>query len=156
MNAAWRAAPDEAGTVARLLVEFREHQGQSWPSDASFLASVERLIVRLDTEFWLAAPDQATPSAAVCQLRFRDSVWTGSEDCWLEDLFVRPDARRRGLARALVRVAIERARERGCRRIELDTNEDNHGALGLYESLGFSAWSKGTSRSLFLGLRLAG
>jgi ribosomal protein S18 acetylase RimI-like enzyme len=36
-----------------------------------------------------------------------------------------------------VSFAIERARERGCRRLELDTGEDNAPAQGLYRSLGF-------------------
>ncbi len=150
----WSAGPEDVGTVARLLVEFRNHMGHSSPSDTSFAASVERLIAGPDAEFWLASGDGDREAAAVCQLRFRLSVWTAAEDCWLEDLFVQARARRRGLARALVARSLERARERGCRRVELDTSEDNHGALRLYESLGFSATSKGLSRSLFLGVRL--
>jgi ribosomal protein S18 acetylase RimI-like enzyme len=67
---------------------------------------------------------------------------------------VRDDARRRGLARALVERVMDRARERGCRRIELDTNEDNLGAITLYESLGFSGASKGGSRGLLFGAKL--
>lgn len=156
MSTVWLALPDEAGIVAQLLVEFRDHEGYSSPSDDSFLASVRRLIGRTDTEFWLAASVADTPPApaGVCQLRFRYSVWTASEDCWLEDLFVRPQARRRGVARALVQRAIDRARDRGCGRVELDTNEDNDSAIALYESLGFSVRSKGASRSLFFGVPL--
>ena len=154
MSVVWLAAPDEAETVAQLLVEFRDHLGHSWPPQESFRASVERLIERSDTEFWIAAGDDDTTPVGVCQLRFRHSVWTAAEDCWLEDLFVRREARRRGIARALLQRVLERARERGCRRVELDTNEDNDGAIRLYESLGFSAMSKESSRSLFLGVRL--
>ncbi len=61
-----------------------------------------------------------------------------SADCWLEDLFVRESARRAGLGRALVEAAVARALERGCRRIELDVNEDNAAALGLYTGCGFT------------------
>ena len=154
MSVVWLAAPNEAETVAQLLVEFRDHQGNSWPYQGSFLASVEQLIGRSDTEFWIAALDDDTTPVGICQLRFRHSVWTAAEDCWLEDLFVRREARRRGVARALLQRVLERARERGCRRVELDTNEDNDGAIGLYESLGFSATSKASSRSLLLGVRL--
>jgi GNAT superfamily N-acetyltransferase len=156
VSTVWSASLDEAEAVAGLLIEFRDHLGHSTPSDESFLTSVRRLIDGSDTEFWLAAPDGHAAPAAVCQLRFRHSVWTAAEDCWLEDLFVRDSARGRGLGRALVQRALERAAERGCRRVELDTGEDNRAAIGLYESLGFSVTSKGTSRSLFLGASVDG
>jgi ribosomal protein S18 acetylase RimI-like enzyme len=54
---------------------------------------------------------------------------------------VEESARGAGLGRELIQAAFERARERGCRRMELDVNEANAGALRLYESLGFEAWS---------------
>lgn len=153
MTAVWLAGPDDVAAVAGLLAGFRDHLGHSEPSDASLGESAELLVGTGDTEFWLAAVDGTSAAAGVCQLRFRHSVWTGTEDCWLEDLFVREDARGHGLGRALVGRALERARERGCKRIELDTTEDNHTAISLYESFGFSRSSKG-SQSLFLGLRL--
>jgi ribosomal protein S18 acetylase RimI-like enzyme len=40
-----------------------------------------------------------------------------------------------------VEAALERARERGCARVELDVNAANPVALALYESLGFESWS---------------
>jgi ribosomal protein S18 acetylase RimI-like enzyme len=154
VSSVWLADPGEAAAVAGLLVKFRDHQGRSSPSEDSFLASVQRLIERADTEFWLAAEDDHAPAAGICQLRYRHSVWTAAEDCWLEDLYVAPEARRLGLGRALVQRALDRARERGCHRVELDTNEDNHDAIGLYRSLGFSDTAKGASRSLFFGARV--
>jgi ribosomal protein S18 acetylase RimI-like enzyme len=154
VSAVWLADPGEAATVAGLLVRFRDHHGRSSPSEDSFLASVGQLIGRSDTEFWLAAADHDTPATGICQLRFRHSVWTAAEDCWLEDLYVAPEARRLGLGRALVQRTLDRARERGCRRVELDTNEDNHDAIRLYRSLGFSDTAKGASPSLFFGARV--
>jgi ribosomal protein S18 acetylase RimI-like enzyme len=152
---AWVAQPEEAEAIAGLLVEFRDHNGADWPSANAFLASVERLLEDLDTEFLLATPDDDSPPAGVLQLRFRFSVWKAAPDAWLEDLFVREEARRAGVGDALVSLALERARERGAKRVELDTNEDNAPALALYERHGFSARSKGgTGRDLFLGCAL--
>jgi GNAT superfamily N-acetyltransferase len=149
---AWVAQPDEAEVVSALLVEFRDHLSHDWPSANAFLASVERLFEDADTEYLLAAPDDDSPPAGVLQLRFRFSVWMAAPDAWLEDLFVRPDARRTGVGDALVNLAIEQAAARGAKRIELDTNEENAAALALYERNGFSARAKGgTGRDLYLG-----
>ena len=149
---AWLARPDEAETVAELLVAFRDHMGVDWPSENAFLASVERLMEDVNTDFLLAAPDPGAPPAGVLQLRFRFSVWTAAPDAWIEDVYVVPEGRRAGVGDALVARAIERAAERGARRVELDCNEDNAGALALYERHGFSARSKRSAgRDLFLG-----
>lgn len=148
----WLAEPHEAEVVARLLVGFRDWLGHDWPSDNAFLASIERLMDGRDAEFLLGAATDDSPPGGVCQVRFRFSVWTASPDCWLEDLFVAQAARGAGLGTALVEAACGRARERGCRRIELDVNEANAPAVALYERLGFSGASKGKpERDLFMG-----
>jgi ribosomal protein S18 acetylase RimI-like enzyme len=154
----WVARTDEAADVTRLLIGFRDWFHSDQPSAASIAASVERLIVDPATEYLLGRVAEGQPPSGVGQLRFRYSVWTGAPDCWLEDLFVEEHARGGGLGGALVRLAFARAGERGARRIELDTNEDNRGAIALYESLGFSASSKVhgelRGRDLFMGRRL--
>ena len=90
----------------------------------------------------------------VCQLRYRHSLWTASLDCWLEDLFVLESARGAGVGEALVRAAIERARARGCGRIELDVSESNRAAWALYERMGFSPAYKPPAPNVLMGLRL--
>ncbi|HLM48915.1 MAG TPA: GNAT family N-acetyltransferase [Solirubrobacteraceae bacterium] len=153
--ACWVARPEEADTVARLLVAFRDHMGKEWPSANAFLASVERLLDDRATDFLLATPDEESPPGGVAQLRYRWSVWTAADDCWLEDLFVAGPARRHGVGAALLAAAVARARERGCRRIELDVDAANAPARALYEAHGFRADLKSPgSQDLFLGLRL--
>ncbi|MGI9020376.1 MAG: GNAT family N-acetyltransferase [Solirubrobacterales bacterium] len=150
---AWRAGEDELGDVARLICEFRDHWGKSEPSLESIRQSAGRILSAGDGEYLLGAVG-AAQAAGVAQLRFRWSVWTAAEDCWLEDLFVRADARGAGVGRALVEACFERASERGCKRIELDTNEDNEAAIALYEACGFSTRPKGPNRTLFLSRKL--
>jgi ribosomal protein S18 acetylase RimI-like enzyme len=137
----WRATPGEAATAANLLVEFRDWWGRSLPPAERFQRDVERLILDPGTEYLLAAGTPGDDAAGVCQLRFRYGIWHAAEDCLLEDLYVRADARRTGLGDALVEAALARARERGCARVELDVNEANPAALALYERHGFGAWS---------------
>jgi ribosomal protein S18 acetylase RimI-like enzyme len=127
------AGPDDIDVVARLLTEFREHEGRDWPPEESIRAGVERLMPRADTEYLLGGD----PPAGIVQLRYRWGVWWDAEDCNVEDVFVSAGARGSGLGRELVSAAIDRARERGCRRMELDTGADNAPAQGLYRSLGF-------------------
>jgi ribosomal protein S18 acetylase RimI-like enzyme len=151
----WRAGPHEAEPVARLLVAFRDRLGVDWPPDDAFLAGVERLIEDPGTVYLLGSADADGPPAGVAQLRFRHGIWWAATDCELEDLFVREDARGRGLGRALVAAALDVARERGCRRIQLDANEDNTAAQALYRSFGFSAQDdRYGGRNLLLRLAL--
>lgn len=113
--------------------------GYADPDDASMLSSVRRLAGDPNTEYLLGAV-AGGPPAGVVQQRYRHSVWTGSEDAWLEDLYVTEEARGTGLGRALTGYAMERAQDRGCGRIQLDVNAANAPAKTLYESLGFSPW----------------
>ncbi len=58
---------------------------------------------------------------------------------WLiRDLFVDPNQRRSGAARALLLHVIETARAEGALRLSLQTEPDNAAALSLYGSLGFT------------------
>jgi GNAT superfamily N-acetyltransferase len=149
----WVAGASDLAAVSDLVGEFRDWLRSSDPSDESLRETVAVLLNDPATEFLLGAPAGA-PAGAVAQLRYRLSVWTGAEDCWLEDLFVREHDRRHGLGRVLVETAMKRARARGCRRIELDVQEDNHTALAFYASLGFLTEPRGPARTLLLGTRL--
>ncbi|MGH6947898.1 MAG: GNAT family N-acetyltransferase [Kiloniellales bacterium] len=53
-------------------------------------------------------------------------------------LGVAPEARRRGLARALLAAAAERLGQAGARRLQLEVAEDNLTALALYRASGFA------------------
>ena len=144
------ARPDDAEDVARLLVAFRDWYGKDQPTHAAFLAAVRHMMDTDGGEYLLGGE----PAAGVAQVRFRHSVWTGTDDCWLEDLFVLEEARGTGLGRALLDAVLTRARERGCRRVELDVDEGNAAAQALYRSVGFYSSKRPGERVFFMQLRL--
>jgi ribosomal protein S18 acetylase RimI-like enzyme len=148
-----RAGPEDLDGVAELIAQFRDWWGKSEPSAAVIRDVASQLLDHDNTEFLLAFDADGDP-VGLCQLRYRLSVWTGADDCWLEDLFITEAARSEGHGRELVKAALESAGARGCRRIELDVNEQNTSALRFYESLGFSAEPKPPGRTLFMSRTL--
>ena len=144
-----RGNPDDVDSVVALIAAFRDWWPKTEPSADVIRRTAGHLLDDPQTEYLLAF-DDAGEAVGVCQLRYRLSVWTGAEDCWLEDLFVTEGARGGGHGRELVEAAFESARARGCKRIELDVNEQNEGAVRFYESLGFTTEPKPPGRTLFI------
>ena len=64
------------------------------------------------------------------------STFLGLPGVYLEDLFVIPDYRGRGVGRALLKELARLAVERGCGRLEWSVLDWNSGAIGFYERLG--------------------
>lgn len=55
----------------------------------------------------------------------------------LTELYIEPDARRRGRGRALVTYAENLARERGAKGLKILTGDDNAEGQGLYRKMGY-------------------
>jgi len=132
------ACEADLDSLVRLAAAFRDHLGQATPSETALRASIAALLQDAGTEFFLAWDAQQGVLGYV-QARYRYSAWTSALEAEVEDVFVVPEARRRGVGRQLVQFAIARAIERGCRSMGLNTNERNEGALALYRQLGFRA-----------------
>ena len=84
-------------------------------------------------------------------------AWEGGDPCGhvhlaltdppeLQDVEVRQDRRRRGVASALIRYVVEEARARGLERLRLGVSVDNVPAQELYRRLGFVDAGIGTKR----------
>lgn len=80
---------------------------------------------------------------AVCFLGF--STFRAQPLLNVHDLAVLPEYRGRGVGRALLRAAEERARRRGCCKLTLEVQDDNRRALALYRSFGFADVTYGAS-----------
>ncbi len=121
---------DEA---AALLDQYRQHYGAN-PAPEAVLdwmreqVSFERMRIYLAGE----ALGVCTVAVAPAALSLR-TVWL------VRDLYVRPDARRRGVARTLLSQVAEDAREAGAHRLTLQTETANIRAIELYAKDGFDA-----------------
>jgi GNAT superfamily N-acetyltransferase len=82
----------------------------------------------------VAEDDAAVVGFAIYFLNF--STWLGTHGIYLEDLFVRPQARGGGHGRALLRELASIAVARGYGRVEWAVLDWNEPAQGFYRSLG--------------------
>ncbi|HET6531655.1 MAG TPA: GNAT family N-acetyltransferase [Actinoplanes sp.] len=82
--------------------------------------------------------------AGTFQLTFTPSLSRGgSERMTIEAVRVRSDLRGQGVGRRMMRWALDRGRERGCRLAQLTTDKRRADAHRFYESLGFAATHEG-------------
>lgn len=87
------------------------------------------------TAHCVLAFDGATP-AGFAIFFFNYSTFLARPGLYLEDLFVRPDFRGRGIGKALLLHLAKLANARGCGRMEWTVLDWNQPAVEFYESLG--------------------
>jgi ribosomal protein S18 acetylase RimI-like enzyme len=129
-----RACVEDAAPIARLLHDFNLEFLEPSPGVEALTANAERLLAAGEITVLLAGdgPD------GLALLRFRPALWSSGLEAYLQELYVVPDRRGRGLGRALLQRAIDLCRERGADGIDLNTGETDTAARGLYESMGFT------------------
>jgi GNAT superfamily N-acetyltransferase len=71
---------------------------------------------------------------------FNYSVWTAARGIFIEDIWVAPEARRGGVARALMTMLAKECLAKGSKRIDLNVLDWNP-ARRFYEEIGFK-WSR--------------
>ncbi len=85
-------------------------------------------------EVLLAFEDEMPIGFAVFFRNF--STWLGKPGLYLEDLFVKPEARGKGYGRALLIYLARIARDRGCGRMEWAVLDWNEPAIQFYKKIG--------------------
>ncbi|KAH7128143.1 GCN5-related N-acetyltransferase-like protein [Dendryphion nanum] len=96
----------------------------------------------------LTDPDGTVAGLALYFYNF--STWTGVPGIYLEDLFVKPEYRKRGYGKTLIRALAKEVIKVGGKRLEWSCLDWNTPSLEFYESLG------ATRKSQWVGLRVEG
>jgi ribosomal protein S18 acetylase RimI-like enzyme len=127
-----RATEDDRATLYGLWDEWVERESSipSWVEDAR-----EGTRAGIDTAVRFGSAVIAEERGDV--LGFACGVMQGLRVGDLTELYVRPNARRRGIARELVRAVIAGLRERGAAFVTGGVGPDNAPARNFYEKAGF-------------------
>lgn len=129
-----RATAEDAEAVARLLYDFQVEFDEPAPQVGVLAERYEKQLRAGEVMVLLAG---AGPDG-FAQLRFRPWVYSDGLHSYLEELYVVPSMRGRGLGRTLLEAAMEAARDAGATQMELGTSEGDVAARALYESAGFT------------------
>jgi GNAT superfamily N-acetyltransferase len=115
--------------------------------DAATWAAFEAIDADPNNE--LIVGDDGGEVIATCQLTFTPGLSRGG--AWrmtIEAVRVRADRRSGGIGRNLMAYAMDRARDRGCRIVQLTTDKRRAEAHRFYDSLGFVASHEGMKLAL--------
>ena len=129
-----RAGAEDAATIARLLHDFNTEYEEPTPGVEALTGYARQLLEAGEMTVLLAGAG----ADGISVIRFRTAIWTGGPEAHLQELYVVPRLRGRGIGRALLEATIAAAREAGATGIDLNTGETDTAARGLYESFGFT------------------
>jgi ribosomal protein S18 acetylase RimI-like enzyme len=130
-----RANPADAGLVAPLFDAYRQFYGLASDLGLARRYLAERL-ERGESVVLLACAADGRAVGFVQMYPTFASLKAGRVFV-LYDLYVAPEGRRHGVARALMQAAAAEARSEGAVSLTLQTARSNHAAQHLYESLGW-------------------
>ncbi len=88
-----------------------------------------------DFHIALVAVDDADQPVGLAHVLFHRSTWSPTHYCYLEDLFVDPKQRLKGIGRALIEATYREADARKCTRTYWATQEFNYRGRALYDQV---------------------
>ncbi len=140
-----RATVADAGEIARLVNDFNLEFDAPSPG-VEFLSS--RLSTLLATPSTLAIV-AGRPAIAVALVTLRTNVWFDGPVALLDEMYVVPDLRDRGIGSALMELVIAAAATAGAELVETNVDEEDVDAQRFYHRHGFSGNQPETEERAF-------
>jgi GNAT superfamily N-acetyltransferase len=129
------ARPDDVAVILSLVRELATYERAAASVVATEPLLADALFGPAPAVFCHVAEDEG--EVVGFALWFRNfSTWLGRHGIWLEDLYVRPAHRGRGLGKALLTTLTALAAERGYGRVEWWVLDWNEPAQAFYRALG--------------------
>lgn len=129
------AQPGDLEAVLDLLKrQFQEHAIRV--AEPQLRKAVASLLGTPALGFLLVARQQGAIIATAC-VSFCWTLEHGGKSAWLDELYVTPAYRGRGIGQALLGATLVRAREEGCAAVDLEVDSDHRRAENLYRRAGF-------------------
>lgn len=137
MDSVRRASPDNISTLVALMGEFYAESGFPLPVEAASRAFAALLSDPRLGAAWILEVDGEPAGHVVLTVCF--SMEYGGLRGFVDDLFVRPVFRGRGLAGRGLAALRREAEARGVRALLVETNGDDETAQRVYRRAGFEA-----------------
>jgi GNAT superfamily N-acetyltransferase len=128
------ATAAEAAVVAELLVRFNREYDTLTPGVGVLTARLERLLTGANVVALLAGE----PAVGVALLTLRPNPWYEGPVAVLDELYVVPAERRRGVGKALLQAGETACRRRGARLLEVNVDGEDEDARRFYERHGYA------------------
>ncbi|MGG2458639.1 GNAT family N-acetyltransferase [Streptomyces sp. RGM 3693] len=129
------ATPDDVPVILTMIGELAAYERVPEAAQATEPQLKEALFGPQPAAFALIAEDAGEPVGFA--LWFRNfSTWTGTHGVYLEDLYVRPEARGGGHGKALLAALAQICVARGYQRFEWSVLDWNEPSIGFYRSIG--------------------
>lgn len=142
-----QATPEDAGVVGRLLCDFNTEFGEPTPTASEFATRFAELLGRDDVIVLLAG--EADP-LGFAYLTLRPTPYFDGPLAHLEELYVRPDLRDRGIGTALLLRSMALCRERVAGEMYIGVDEIDTDTRRFYERHGFRNILPGTDYRMLL------
>jgi len=130
-----RSRPEDVGLILAFIRELAEYE-RAPDAVVATEDGLAALLFGAEPKVFCDIAEWDGQPAGFCLWFYNFSTWRGRHGLYLEDLFVRPEHRGRGIGRKLMALLAKRCVDQGLDRMEWAVLDWNELAIGVYRGVG--------------------